>query len=160
MKNILTHPYLVLVVRCFLGVVFIIAAIEKIAIPETFAISVEAYQLVPIQFINIFALIIPWMELACGLFLIAGVFIRASAVLLSTLLAVFIVAIIAALLRELKIDCGCFGPSHATPVGWGKVFEDVGLFILGLYLYVASTLSSTKGISHVSRVEEENPLHS
>ena len=138
MSKILTHPYLVLIVRCFLGAVFIVAAIEKIAIPETFAISVEAYKLIPTQLINIFALIIPWMELVCGLFLVAGVLARASAALLSALLSVFIVALISALLRELKIDCGCFGLAHATPVGWGKVLEDVGLLILASYIYFVS----------------------
>ena len=138
MRKILKHPYLVLVVRCFLGVVFIVAAIEKIAIPETFAISVEAYKLLPTQLINVFALIIPWMELVCGLFLVAGVFARASAALLSALLTVFIIALISALLRELKIDCGCFGTAHATPVGWGKVLEDTGLLFLALYLYFVS----------------------
>jgi len=140
MKSFFTHPYLLLLVRCFLGVVFIVAAIDKIALPEAFAISIEAYKLLPIQAINVVALIVPWVELVCGLFLIADVMKRASAALLSALLIVFIVALISALLRELKIDCGCFGPSHATPVGWGKVMEDVGLLILAVYLYVASTI--------------------
>ncbi|MBI1803087.1 MAG: DoxX family membrane protein [Ignavibacteriae bacterium] len=144
MKRILAHPYVVLLVRCFLGVVFVIAAIEKIAIPETFAISVEAYKLIPTYVINVFALVIPWVELVCGLFLIAGVFVRASSALLSGLLAVFVVALISALLRELKIDCGCFGPSHATPVGWGKVLEDVGLLVLSLYVFFVSAPKMTE----------------
>ncbi len=138
MKNILTHPFLVLLVRCFLGVVFVIAAIDKIAIPETFAIAVEAFKLVPTSAINIFALVIPWIELVCGVFLIAGVFVRASSAMLSSLLAIFIVSFISALLRELTIDCGCFGPAHATPVGWRKIFEDIGLLALGQYLFFVS----------------------
>ena len=63
MKTLLTHRYVVFLVRLFLGVVFIVAAIEKIAVPETFAISIEAYKLLPLQAINIFALLIPWVEL-------------------------------------------------------------------------------------------------
>ena len=56
----------------------------------------------------------------------------------------FIVAMIGALLRELKIDCGCFGKEHATPVSWMKVWEDVGLLILGAYSYLVSRLSDRK----------------
>ena len=156
MKTFLTHPLVVIIVRSFLGVVFIIAAVEKIAMPETFAIAIEAYKLMPTQIVNISALIVPWIELLCGIFLIAGAFSRASAALLSVLLVVFIVALISALLRELKIDCGCFGPAHATPVGWGKVFEDLGLLILGLHVYFVSIPKNIEG-TRPSSVPGESP---
>jgi putative oxidoreductase len=137
-KSFLFHKYLVLAVRLFFGGVFIIASIEKIAYPETFAISVEAYKVLPISFINIFSLVIPWMELLCGVFLLGGVFLRASASLLTLFLGMFTVAILSAMMRQLNIDCGCFGPAHSTPVGWNKILEDFGLIVLGIYLFLAS----------------------
>jgi hypothetical protein len=131
----LSNKYLLAVARLFLGSMFIVASIDKIAAPDAFAANIVAYKLIPYALVNIMALVIPWMELVCGIFLIGGVYTRGSSALISILLVVFIVAMAAALLRELKIDCGCFGKEHATPVSWMKVLEDVGLLILSLYSY-------------------------
>ena len=135
MKAIISNPYVVFLSRCALGLVFIIASIEKISAPEAFASSVEAYKLVPYPLINIFALTIPWLELLCGLFLVAGMASRASAALLFGLLLIFIIGIMLAIFRGLNIDCGCFGPAHASPVGWVKVMEDCGLLLLSAHIF-------------------------
>lgn len=136
MKNsILANPYLVLVTRCILGCVFVFAAVDKIVAPDAFAESVFAYGIVPYPMINLFALIIPWLELICGIFLVAGVSLRASSFLISILLLFFIVAIVIALSQNLNIDCGCFGKDHATPVSWMKVLEDICLLLLGLHIF-------------------------
>ena len=132
MKAILSNPYVTLCVRIFLGCVFCIAGIEKISSPEAFASSVEAYKIIPYPLINIFALIVPWLELLCGLFLVVGIASRASAIVLFGLLIMFIAGIIFAMSRGLNIDCGCFGPGNASPVGWAKVLEDCGLVSLSL----------------------------
>lgn len=135
MNNILGNKYLTLISRIILGLVFIIASVEKIAMPGEFALSVQAYQIVPLPLVNIVALILPWIELICGLFLLGGIFVRSSSVLLSCLLVIFILGISTALVQNLKIDCGCFGPTHATPIGWKKILEDVGLLLLAIQLY-------------------------
>jgi len=125
----------VLLSRFVLGMVFIVASIEKIAMPETFALSIVAYQVVPMSFVNVFALVIPWLELFCGVFLVGGMFVRSSSLLLSLLLLVFIVAIISAMVRHLNIDCGCFGAIRSSPVGIARVLEDLGLLLLGIHLF-------------------------
>src|ERR1041385_5150781 len=135
MKAFVSSKYLVLVSRIILGIVFILASIEKISAPEAFASAVQAYKLIPFSMVNFFALVIPWLELLCGLFLVAGIFVRASAGLLSLLLVLFMMGIVSAILRQLNIDCGCFGSAHASPVGWVRVLEDAGLFLLGVHLY-------------------------
>jgi len=132
--SFLSNPYLLLCSRSILGVVFVVAAIDKIVAPDAFAESVYAYGLVPYAMINLFALIIPWLELVCGVFLVAGVRLRSCASLVSMLLLFFIIAIIIALVRNLNIDCGCFGRDHATPISWMKVLEDTGLFLLGVHI--------------------------
>ena len=135
MKTILSNYYVVFLSRCLLGAVFIVASLDKVTTPEAFASAVEAYRMLPLSVINLFALVVPWIELMCGLFLVTGVFTRASALLLSSLLMLFTSAIIIALLRNLSIDCGCFGSVHSTPIGWMKVLEDIGLFLLGLHVF-------------------------
>ncbi len=127
--GVLSHPGLLLVCRLVLGTVFVIAAIPKIANPANFATAIEAYEMVPLAAVNAAALVIPWIELVCGLFLIGGVYLRPSSALLGILLAVFIIAITAAVLRGLNINCGCFGESGGSAVGWNKVLEDVALLV-------------------------------
>lgn len=134
MKKILSNRYLLLLSRLILGVFFIVASIEKIAFPELFALNVQAYKILPTSLVNITALIIPWMELICGIFLISGAFVRSSSVILSGLLVMFIILIFSALLRGLKIDCGCFGPT-STPVSWMRIIEDIGLLFLGFHIF-------------------------
>ena len=124
--------------RVLLGTVFILASIDKIASPAVFAASIEAYRMLPLWSINIAALIVPWLELVCGLFLFGGVYIRGSSSIAGALLAVFIVAISSAILRGLVIDCGCFGAGAVTPVSWMRVIEDAGLLVLAIHVLTGS----------------------
>jgi hypothetical protein len=128
MRGFLTNKLLLHAARFLLGLVFLTAAVPKIAQPETFAASVEAYEILPIAVVNVVAILLPWTELLCAIFLIGGARVRPSAALLGSMLLVFIVAISIAVLRGLNINCGCYGGT-GTPVGWGKVLEDVALLI-------------------------------
>ncbi len=134
-KAIFSNRFVILLSRLILGMVFIVASIDKIALPEAFAASIQAYDLLPIGIINILALVIPWMELLCGIFLVTGMLVRSSSAVVSVLLGVFVIAMVSALLRNLTIDCGCFGKAYATPVSWARVLEDAGLLLLGLHLF-------------------------
>jgi putative oxidoreductase len=129
MREILSNRYLLLASRFVLGMVFLVAAVPKIAQPEAFAVSIEAYEILPTAVVNIVAVVVPWVELLCAVFLIGGARVRPSAALLGAMLLVFIVAISIAVLRGLNINCGCYGGSVGTPVGWGKVLEDVALLV-------------------------------
>ena len=147
MNNILAARFFIFVSRFVLGTVFLVASIDKIAHPEMFAEAVAAYQIIPYLLVNIVALIIPWLELLCGVFLIGGAFVRPSSLLLSGLLVVFITAMLLAMARNLKIDCGCFGSGYVSEVGWTKIVEDIGLLILGGHLFFFSGTG----------IPEENP---
>ena len=135
-KNFLSNKYILLLSRLILGSVFIIASIDKISVAEAFAVQVQGYRLIPLPLVNVLALIVPWLELVCGLFIVSGVFMRGSSTLVSALLVIFMVALSSALLRGLEIDCGCFGSAHSSPVSWFRVLEDVGLLLLGVHLYI------------------------
>ncbi len=134
MQNFLENKYVILLSRTILGLTFVIASVDKIAMPELFASNVHAYGLVPFSLVNIFALLIPWVELICGLFLLGGFRVRASSIVLSALTFVFIVAISSAIFRGLEINCGCFGASKSSIVGWDRVVEDIGLLLLSFHL--------------------------
>lgn len=138
MKSIILNKYVILISRFLVGIVFIIASIDKIAVPELFAINIEGYNILPISLINIIAIIIPWIELLCGIFLISGFYLRSSSLIVSIFLVLFILMITSAILRGLDIDCGCFGV-ESSEVSWMRVIEDIILLIMSIHIYYTSS---------------------
>ena len=114
MTKYLTHPWLTIRVQLALGAIFIIAAIPKIADPPSFAPMIYNYRILPAGLINISSLVMPWVELLCGIALVLGVWRRAALSIITILLLVFIVAISINLARGNAIDCGCFNVSLAN----------------------------------------------
>lgn len=122
--------------RLVLGLVFIYAAIDKILDPYTFAADIRNYQIISGMYSNIFALILPWVELFCGLFLLIGIYTRSSALLIASMLVVFIIAISLAMIRGLNIDCGCYHTmGSTTKVGFKKLLEDFIYLAMTVYLF-------------------------
>ena len=134
MKKILANNYLLLLLRLFLGFVFLYAAVEKISDPESFARAVNNYKLLPLFSINVFATVLPWIELIAGLLLIFGIVVKENSFIISALLAVFIIVIIISLFRGLDINCGCFGTVGGTKIGIQKIIENIFLILIGLHL--------------------------
>lgn len=123
------------VARIAVGLVFIVAALDKIADPNAFAKNILNYLIVPTPMVNFMALVLPWVELLCGVALVLGIWIRTSATIAGALLVVFIIAVSMAMIQGLNINCGCFSQTgEGTKVGWPKVFENIGLTILALWV--------------------------
>ena len=136
--SLITNKYFIWVVRFFIGFVFIFAGIEKIADPAAFAESIANYKIVPIYFVNFFAIALPWIEVISGILLIFGLYIRENSVIYVSLMTVFTIMVFVAVLRGLDIDCGCFGTAEAQSVGLAKIFENIGLILLGVFVIMVS----------------------
>jgi uncharacterized membrane protein YphA (DoxX/SURF4 family) len=141
----LLHPKLTLAVRIALGLVFIAAALPKIGDPPGFAKAIWAYQLVPGPALNPMALVLPWLELLCGLALVLGIWVRAAATWATMLLLAFGLALAINLARHHPVDCGCFGATahrteteRLTDMRW-SVLRDAGLLLLCAQLLLASS---------------------
>jgi putative oxidoreductase len=141
--GVIGNHYLLLAVRLVLGFLFVFASVEKISQPEEFAKAIMNYHLVFIPAVNILAIALPWIELFAGLFLLSGILVRASSLLLTLLLCIFALAILISIARGLDISCGCFETMAARKVGWTAIGEDV-LMLAGsvLLCFFPSTLFS------------------
>jgi uncharacterized membrane protein YphA (DoxX/SURF4 family) len=107
-RALVIQPVFILCLRVALGLVFILASIDKIQNPDEFAKAIANYRLLPYEFIHGIAIVLPWIEVVTGSLLLLGIWTRANALLTSAMLLVFIFAIGQALWRHLDISCGCF----------------------------------------------------
>ncbi len=107
------------------GLVFVMASLHKISSPVQFADIVDNYRILPPLFVNFVAVVLPWVELLCGILLLAGFIRGGCALVLAGLTLVFIVAISFNIARGLDFDCGCFGSGYTPP--WRLLVRDIGL---------------------------------
>lgn len=107
--DVMRHRHLALVLRLALAAVFLYAGFGKAVDPHLFGVEIARYRMVPHDFINAMAVILPWIELVVGVTLLLGLWVRAGALTCAGMLVVFMVAIGLALKRGLDISCGCFG---------------------------------------------------
>jgi len=94
--------------RVGLGLLFVLASLDKIAHPALFAQAVAHYRLLPAGLVNPVAILLPWTEAVAGLALVCGAFARGAALVLAGLMTVFFAALAASLVRGLDVACGCF----------------------------------------------------
>lgn len=135
MKNILNNKYFTFIVRLATGIFFVYAAQSKLMHTYEFGEAIRAYQIIPDYLSAIPAIFIPWIELYCGIFLIAGFYTRSSASVSAVLLIILTINILIALLRGLDIDCGCgislFGIDH---ISWLKILENIVIIVILMYI--------------------------
>src|SRR5205823_6185028 len=138
---------LAVVSRYLLGVVFLMAAVSKIInlydfenrvllhspLPQALAKVISSGN-IPLSFslVRICVLILPWLELTCGLCLILGRAVRESALIIALLLGLFIAQ---ALIFQ-SDECHCFFfPSFAPAFPWWwHPLRDALMLSCSLYL--------------------------
>lgn len=144
--GLLLHPWLTVRSQIALGAVFVAAALPKLADPPGFAKAFWNYQLAPVWLVHPAALVLPWLELLCGLALCLGIWVRAAAGWIATLLLVFLVALSINLARHHPVDCGCF-ETRAAARSEEQRLDDMGWAILrdlGLLALAAQTLAAVR----------------
>jgi putative oxidoreductase len=130
-----------LLLRLLLGGIFIWAALGKIWDPRHFSQDIDHYRILPYALVPLLAIVLPWLELLCGLALVAGKWPHSSALILVALNFIFIVAIASAMARGLDIDCGCFTVAgEASRVGWQRLLEDVFFLLMALLVALLSAI--------------------
>ena len=100
------------IVDLIIAAVFIYAGVLKVLDPVQFAHDIDHYKILPWTIGVGLAFYLPWLEIFCGLALIARVLYRGGVFILAVLMMFFVVITIVAKARGLDISCGCFG--HAS----------------------------------------------
>jgi uncharacterized membrane protein YphA (DoxX/SURF4 family) len=127
---------LLVLFRLILGGLFVYAGVLKVLDPLDFAQSIRNYDLVGQSLSLAAAIVLPWLEILAGAALAAGIWKRASALVISGLLVFFILLTLVTILRGLDVDCGCFG-AISRKAGWGLIVEDAAMLYMALAILLA-----------------------
>ena len=100
--------WLVRTCRLGLGVIFVWSGVAKLIEPQSFALTIGAFGLLPAQWIAPLAAALSLFEVAAGAGLLFDV--RGSLEAITALLLLFTAILVYGLWLGLDIDCGCFGP--------------------------------------------------
>ncbi|MDB6066276.1 MAG: Methylamine utilization protein MauE [Pedosphaera sp.] len=122
------------ILRLAVGGAFVFAGGLKVSDPANFAIAVSHYRLVPHDWINLVAILVPWMEIVAGAFVLSGIWLRAAALVITGMTVMFAFVIVSALARGLNIECGCFGTVGGKHIGLANLAIDTTLFCLAALL--------------------------
>jgi uncharacterized membrane protein YphA (DoxX/SURF4 family) len=121
------------VAELLIAALFIYAGVLKAYDPLGFANDIDNYKLLPWSFGVRLAFFLPWLEVVCGLTILARRYYHGSLSILILLVGVFITASIIAKVRGIDVSCGCFG--HA-----GRDLSFAGHLGLDLAILVALVL--------------------
>lgn len=150
--KILSNKYFLIVLRLIVGGVFLYASFDKLLNQEEFSKAIYNYKFLPASLINIFAIVIPYLELVTGLFLIAGIFVRGSSLIVILMLVMFIIALTQAYARGLDINCACFELKNELENANQKsnillrIVEDILLLAATIIIFIKSKITINKEI--------------
>lgn len=126
--------WLAFVGRLLVAVLFLLAAIMKIASPEEFAKDIRNYNAIPAEWSNLVALTFPWLELTTALLLVSGIWRREARIWMMLMTVGFTGLKFSLLARGLTLECGCFGHGNVVSdtlktlfSGWGGIWLNFGM---------------------------------
>lgn len=130
------NSYLSLILRVYIGVIFIYASLHKIIHPDMFAVDIATYDILPLSLVNIMAIILPYTELVSGILIIIGPFQKEAALMIAGMMIMFLCALIIALYKGINISCGCFASQSVEedPISYKTVVRDSIWLLISLYV--------------------------
>lgn len=131
--------------RIALAAIFIYAGYAKITMGRSprpplgvaltfFEMQVDSYQILPVAASRFVAHTLPFVEIAIGVFLLAGWQLRIWVTLITVLIGGFFFSVLRAFALHLEINCGCF--AKPEPLTGMTVLRDGLLFALAIVLTV------------------------
>lgn len=140
--KLLSNKYFLLILRLIVGAFFVYASLDKLMNQEEFSKAIYNYKFLPAEFINIFAIVMPYVEFIAGVFLMLGIYKRGSSFLIIFLLIIFIIALTQAYARGLDINCACFSLESSGEKSdiFQRIIEDILLLTASIIIYIKSKI--------------------
>lgn len=114
----MSHESIAFVAAIALGVTFLVSSVGKLRDRGAFVLGVLEYRVLPPPLAMAYGRVLPFVELVCGLALVAGLWPVWAGLLSAALLLSFLVAVAINLARGRRLDCHCFGSQQSEPLGW------------------------------------------
>jgi uncharacterized membrane protein YphA (DoxX/SURF4 family) len=128
---------LLLIGRLILAGIFLYAGYAKLREPwPNFAGSLFTFKLLPDEALEPLAKTIPWCEVALGIALLSGIWLRWFATIASIVLIVFLSVLVRSYAIGLAVDCGCFGSGE--PLGPKTLMRDSTMLLLALAVTIGA----------------------
>jgi len=123
--------------RLALAMSFLTAGVIKVMDPMTFAVTIDAFGILPGPMVMPAAMLLPVVEILGALALIFD--IRGALALITAMLLMFIAVLGYGLHMGLDIDCGCYGPGDPEAEAFsgirGALERDSVLLVCAAFLY-------------------------
>jgi len=141
-QKFLQNRFLFILFRIIVGFIFIYAGLDKISNLPEFAKAISNYRLLPVELVNIFAIILPWIEVIAGVLILMGFFIQGGSLIILGLLITFTIAITINLVRGVDISCGCKTPwATSDKISLLKLLEEIVYIIMIIQVFLHDSLT-------------------
>ena len=147
LKTIAASLWLYRIIRMALAVLFLYGGIVKLMDPKAFARILSAYGLVPEPLLPVVAIGLPALEALAGLALLFD--LRGGLAVIAGLLTLFVAVLGYGILKELDVDCGCFGAadlSRQDALRQAFYRDAVLTFLIVPFLYLSRRMRADRAI--------------
>ena len=150
LRALTSNRYVILVFRLILAGFFLTSSFGKLVDIERYSVdAVYNFGILPMVLARPFGLVMPFIELLCGLGLLFGVLTRLSAFGIALMSLSFFIAKAIVLSQGRSIECGCFGAVIDT-LASVTIFMDLPMMVIALMIMVAP--SQTRHWASIGKV--------
>lgn len=137
LKMVIANRHVILVFRLTLATFFLVSSYGKLVDIERYSVdAVYNFGVLPLVLARPFGLVMPFIELLCGLGLLFGVLTRLSAIGIALMSLSFFIAKAMVLSQGRSIECGCFGAVIDT-LASVTILMDLPILVMALMVMVA-----------------------
>ena len=137
LKTVVGNRHVILVFRLILAAFFLVSSYGKLVDIERYSVdAVYNFGVLPMVLARPFGLIMPFIELLCGLGVLSGVLTRLSALGIALMSLSFFIAKAVVLFQGRSIECGCFGAVIDT-LASVTIFMDFPIMFLALMVILS-----------------------
>ena len=124
-----------IVLRIILGGLFILSGIMKFLDLNGFEKVVREFHVLAFNYVDIFVVTLPAIELICGICVLIGLFMEPAVLLIMAMLTAFIAVSLPFVNTNQISECGCFGGLFTSEVGIELIIRNILLIIAAIVLY-------------------------